>query len=117
MEKEKIIQIISSIFSNTDKRNWQNVQSGMSENVLLDFTSMVGGNPSSQTPQQITNAWAAVLPGFDKTHHQLSNFQGTIKDNIANFHYTGKADALLVMKYGLWKQLMKQNLKKRMISG
>jgi hypothetical protein len=92
MEKEKIIQIISSIFSNTDKRNWQNVQSGISENVLLDFTSMVGGNPSSQTPQQITNAWAAVLPGFDKTHHQLSNFQGTIKDNIANFHYTGKAD-------------------------
>lgn len=92
MEKEKIIQTVSSIFSNTDERNWQKVQSVMAENVLLDFTSMAGGKPSTLTPQQITDAWAAVLPGFDKTHHELSNFQVTIKDNIANVHYTGKAD-------------------------
>ncbi len=63
LEKEKIIQTISSIFIGADERNWQKVQIAMAKNVLLDYTSMVGGNPATQKPQQITDAWAAFLPG------------------------------------------------------
>lgn len=92
VEKEKIIQTVSNIFSGTDERNWQKVQIVMAKNVLLDYTSMAGGKPATQTPQQITDAWAALLPGFDKTHHQLSDFQVLIKDKISTVHYTGKAD-------------------------
>jgi SnoaL-like domain len=92
MEKEKIIQSLKNLFAGADERDWQKVQGVMATNVLLDYTSMNGGSPTTQTPQQITDAWAAFLPGFDKTHHQLSKFEVSLQDTIANVHYFGKAD-------------------------
>jgi len=92
MENERIVQSIKNLFEGADERDWQKVRSSMVKTVLLDYTSMTGGNPAIQTPQQIAEAWAAFLPGFDKTHHQLWGFDVNAKENIANVHYTGKAD-------------------------
>jgi SnoaL-like domain len=64
----------------------------MAETVLLDYTSFTGGEPAALTPKQITESWAGFLPGFDKTHHQLSNFNVTINNNVAHATYSGKAD-------------------------
>ena len=95
MEVEKIIQSIADLFAGADERNWQKVRSVMANTVLLDYTSMAGGNPATLTPQQITDAWAAFLPGFDKTHHQLSGFEVDVKGDMATAHYAGKADHLI----------------------
>lgn len=92
MEDEKLIQTISSLFAGADNRNWQQVQDTMAASVLLDYTSMTGGSPAEQTPKQITDAWAAFLPGFDKTHHQLSGFDVNVINATATVHYEGKAD-------------------------
>jgi hypothetical protein len=92
MENEKIVLSIKNLFEGADERNWQKVQNSMLKTVLLDYTSMTGGNASAQTRQQIADTWAAFLPGFDKTHHQLWGFDVNVKENIANVHYTGKAD-------------------------
>lgn len=92
MEKEKIISSVSEVFEGADERNWQRIQSVIAKNVLLDYTSMAGGSPGLQTPRQITDAWSAFLPGFDKTHHQLSDFNITVNEKVANAHYYGKAD-------------------------
>jgi hypothetical protein len=92
MEKEKIIQSIQQLFEGTDERNWQKVQRTMADSVLLDYTSMAGGKPATLSPTQITDAWAALLPGFDRTHHQLSDYQVSINESRAFVHYTGKAD-------------------------
>jgi hypothetical protein len=95
MENDKVIQSIKNLFAGADERNWPKVQSVMAKTVLLDYTSMTGGSPSTQTPEQITDAWAAFLPGFDKTHHQLSGFKTKLNGNIAHVHYTGKADHVI----------------------
>ena len=92
MEVEKIIQSIADLFAGADERNWQKVQSVMANSVLLDYTSMAGGNPAIMTPQQVTGAWAAFLPGFDKTYHQLSGFEVKVNGDTATAHYAGKAD-------------------------
>jgi len=92
MEKEKILQAIQNLFAGADERNWQKVQSVMGENVLLDYTSMTGGTPTNLTPKQITDAWAGFLPGFDKTHHQLSGFEVKTNGATSTVRYTGKAD-------------------------
>ena len=92
METEKIKQSISDLFAGADERNWQKVQSVMANTVLLDYTSMVGGDPATLTPQQIAGAWAAFLPGFDKTYHQLSAFEVNVNGATATAHYSGKAD-------------------------
>lgn len=95
MEEQKIKETISAIFSGADERDWQKVQGVLAEKVWIDYTSLNGGQPLLQTPEEVTSAWAAFLPGFDKTHHQVSGFEITTKGNEASAHYNGKADHYL----------------------
>jgi SnoaL-like domain len=92
MENNKIIEAITTIFKGADKRNWKSVESVMTETVMLDYTSFVGGEPAARTPKQITESWAGFLPGFDKTHHQLSNFNIVVDKDFAHITFAGKAD-------------------------
>ena len=64
----------------------------MAKNVLLDYTSMAGGEPGILTPAEIVDLWASFLPGFDTTHHQLSEFRVRLHGNEADVDYVGKAD-------------------------
>src|ERR1700744_2624864 len=89
---EQIRKNVLCIFEGADERNWTKVQKAMAEKVLLDYTSMTGGQPTLLSREEITNAWANFLPGFDKTHHQLTNFQITNKDELSIVTFDGKAD-------------------------
>ena len=92
MENNKIIQVVSSIFSGADERDWKKIHAAMSDTVLLDYSSMTGIAPSELTPEQITAAWAGFLPGFDRTHHKLSDFKVTMQDDFYKVHMNGTAD-------------------------
>lgn len=89
---EEIKKSVLDIFEGADERNWTRVQSAMAEKVLLDYTSMTGGEPALLSPNDITNAWVNFLPGFDKTHHKLSNFKFETKDDLTFVTFDGKAD-------------------------
>jgi hypothetical protein len=92
MEQENIIQTVSAIFSGADEHNWQKVQDALADEVLLDY-SVLSGNPASTlTSKQIVDAWKGFLPGFDKTHHQLSKFEVFQNGDAAKVHFYGKAD-------------------------
>lgn len=95
MEQQQIIQTVTNLFAGADERKWNKVENTMADNVLLDYTSMAGGSPSTLSPKQITSAWAALLPGFDKTHHQVSDFTVTVNGHLATVHYTGRAEHYL----------------------
>lgn len=86
-----IIQQINKLFEGVDDRDWKKVMSVMNANVLLDYSSMNGNPAAMLTPKDITDAWAAFLPGFDKTRHLLSQFevQPLVPDPTA--HFNGKA--------------------------
>jgi hypothetical protein len=92
MEQQVIIEKITALFNGADTRNWEQVRNTMAATVLLDYTSMAGGEPATLTPAQITEAWAAFLPGFDSTLHQLSDFTVALNDTGAAVHFSGKAD-------------------------
>jgi SnoaL-like domain len=92
MENNKIIEAVSTIFKGADEHNWKSIESVMAKTVLLDYASFTGGEPATLTPKQITESWAAFLLGFDKTHHQLSNFNVTVNNDVAHITYAGKAD-------------------------
>ena|SRR5581483_468965 len=90
-----IIQQVKNLFAGADERNWPKVAAVMSNQVLLDFSSMTGNAPTVLTPEQITGAWSAFLPGFDRTNHQLQDFSVNITGEKAHVHYTGVADHFL----------------------
>lgn len=93
LEMEKIIiEQVKKIFQGADERNWQKAADVMDNHVMLDYSSMTGNPASLLTPQQITSAWAAFLPGFDRTNHKLSDFTVQIKNDEVSVTYQGVAD-------------------------
>jgi hypothetical protein len=90
--ENNLIQTITAIFHGADERDWAAVQNALADQVWLDYTSLSGGQPSLLTGEQIVDAWASFLPGFDKTHHQLSHFQVDLGGSSATARFSGKAD-------------------------
>ncbi len=93
--EQKIIDTVTTIFTGVDERNWGKIQGVMADKVLLDYTSLNGGEPEKQTPKEITIAWASMLPGFDRTHHQVSNFNVQANGDTASVNYNGKGEHFL----------------------
>ncbi|WP_291912455.1 nuclear transport factor 2 family protein [Chitinophaga sp. CB10] len=93
--EQQIIETIRHLFEGTDERNWTKVENTMADSLLLDYSSMTGNAATWLSPREITTAWAGVLPGFDKTHHQLLGFAVTINGDEAQAQYYGKADHFL----------------------
>lgn len=87
-----ISQTVGHLFAGVDARDWDLVRATFADSVTLDFTSMNGGAPAVLTPDEIINAWAAFLPGFDSTHHQISDIRVNSTDARATVHYHGTAD-------------------------
>lgn len=90
-----VTQQIAALFAGADERNWSKVASVMDKAVLLDYSSMTGDPATLLSPEQITQAWATFLPGFDRTNHILSNFKVEHNSENATVNYTGKADHFL----------------------
>lgn len=74
MQNQQITETVSRLFIAVDQRNWDEVKIIFNSSVLLDYTSMAGGEPANLAAVQIINSWKGLLPGFDATHHQLGNF-------------------------------------------
>jgi len=92
MDTEKIINVITNIFEGADERDWNKVKGSFADDVLLDYSSMNGSPAAVLSSNDIINAWKGFLPGFDITHHNVTNFQIKESDGIAKAHFSGKAD-------------------------
>lgn len=91
MKSKQVQETISRFFISVDNRNWDEVKMLFADTVLLDYTSMVGGEPANLSSQQIIESWKGLLPGFDCTHHQLGNFVINADLEIANVFCYGTA--------------------------
>lgn len=74
MDTQEIIETVNKLFISVDSRDWDTVKTVFSDTVLLDYTSMAGGQPANLASVDIINSWKGVMPGFDRTHHQLGNY-------------------------------------------
>ncbi len=92
METEKIINVITNIFEGADERDWKKVKASFANDVLLDYYSMNGSPATVISSDDIIKAWKGFLPGFDITHHHVTNFRIKQSDEIAEAHFSGKAD-------------------------
>ena len=90
--KNSITILVNELFQGVDYRDWENVIIFSEESIFLDYSSITGTPPSLQSPQEIIGAWSSFVPGFDKTHHQLSEFNINKEDNFTTVTFKGKAD-------------------------
>ena len=122
LEEKAAIETVNRLFVSTDNRDWEGVKACFADVVVLDMTSMVGGEPSKLTPQQIVDAWDAGLKGLKAIHHQAGNYDLALRENEADVfcygiatHYlpnaTGQNSRMFVGSYNFHLKKIKQDWK------
>ena len=71
-ETDKVQAIIETLFTSVDKRDWSSVAGTMADSVYTDYSAL-GGDAGFKSPEEILNAWRGLLPGFERTIHQVHN--------------------------------------------
>ncbi|MEM7101589.1 MAG: nuclear transport factor 2 family protein [Bacteroidota bacterium] len=98
-----IQESINTLFVATDQNDWEIVEQYFAHTVTLDYSSMIGQPAVTTTPQEIIKSWQSILPGFDHTHHQVSNFMINEKNGKATAFCYGTANHFLENENGnLW---------------
>lgn len=100
MQNQQITETISRLFIAVDQSNWDELKDIFNSSVLLDYTSMAGGEPATLSAEQIINSWKGLLPGFDATHHQLGNFIVNSGNKMASVFCYGTATHFLKNETG-----------------
>jgi len=65
--------IVESVAVLADSGNFEALEKLYADEILVDYTSLSGGEPELKSPQALMIEWAGVLPGFDRTRHDISN--------------------------------------------
>ncbi len=71
-DQKEINHLIHTLFGEVDNRNWELIKSTMADSVYTDYTAL-GGDAGFKSPDEILTGWKALLPGFEKTIHQIHN--------------------------------------------
>ena len=83
LEKDRIIEVLNSLFIFTDNSDWQSVENCFADKVHFDMTSMGAEKVEVLEPKQITRMWEEGLSSLDAVHHQAGNYKVEIKENKA----------------------------------
>ena len=85
----EISRSITDIAAGADRHDWQRVRAAFADEVTVDYTSLWGGSPTLQASDELVAGWSAFLPGFDATHHIVTNHTvSSLSDDAA----TAQAD-------------------------
>lgn len=78
-----IIETCTRMGWHADQREWERLAEIFADKVVLDYTSLNGGEPAELTPDQITGAWSGLLGSFDATQHLITNHLVTVEGDTA----------------------------------
>ena len=89
------------MFVATDERDWPTLERCFASPFTLDMTSMIGGEPATMTPQQVSQAWSEGFKPLDHVHHQIGNLRTQVFGDQAQvrcygvaFHHRAKVAGL-----------------------
>jgi len=113
IQKDNILKVVNKLFVYTDAGNWNGILDEVfTAEVMLDMTSLAGGDPANLPATAITAAWETGLKPLEAVHHQTGNFNVEITGNTATvncyataWHYrqhpTGRNTRVFVGSYVL----------------
>ncbi len=82
-ETAKVISVVSSIPLAVDLAAYDLAERAFADPVVIDYTSLWGGQPSAMTPAALMSAWRGIVPGFDATWHELSDVKASVNGERA----------------------------------
>ncbi|MEW2916048.1 nuclear transport factor 2 family protein [Ruegeria sp. ANG10] len=72
-DQTEITRTLTDIAAGADRHDWVRVRDALADTVTTDYTGLWGGEPVTQSADELIAGWAAFLPGFDVTHHMVTN--------------------------------------------
>ncbi len=75
--------IVESVAVLADRGEFDALEALYADEIEVDYTSLAGGEVETKSPQALMSEWAAVLPGFDRTRHALSDIEASIDGDQA----------------------------------
>lgn len=89
--------IVESVAVLADSGSFEALEKLYADEIRVDYTSLSGGEPELKSPRALMNEWAGVLPGFERTRHEISNIEVTVTatsavvtaDVVADHHVAG----------------------------
>lgn len=94
-DEAAIKTVIESVATLADRGDFEPLAGLFADEFWLDWSSVNDQPADVKSPSGLMGEWAAVLPGFDRTRHQVSNIAVTVNDQIA------KARADMVVRHWL----------------
>ena len=91
---DAVESLITDLFQATDDRRWADVRNTMADSVYVDYSAL-GGEPGFRAPAKIVGGWEQLLPGFDRTVHQIHNLVVWTAGDRATATFDGIATHLL----------------------
>lgn len=82
-DRALIEQTILKYATAADLRDWDLLKSILADEIHIDFTTS-GGPAMTLTKEEYIGQVTSLIPGFDVTQHQLTNFVITINGDTAN---------------------------------
>ena len=82
-QEARLRTLVSSIPLAVDRAAYDLAEAAFAPEVLIDYTSLWGGEPATMTPKALMEGWRAIVPGFDATWHQLGPVTVSIDDDAA----------------------------------
>jgi hypothetical protein len=82
-ETARIIATVSSIPLAVDLGRYDRAEAAFAPEIVIDYTSLWGGEPQRTTPARLMDAWRGLAPGFEATRHELRDVEARVDGNVA----------------------------------
>ncbi|MEM9061619.1 MAG: nuclear transport factor 2 family protein [Pseudomonadota bacterium] len=79
----RVITLVASIPLAVDRAAYDLAEAAFAPEVVIDYTSLWGGEPSTMTPAALMDGWRGIVPGFDATWHELGPVEVAISGDTA----------------------------------
>ncbi|MEM8652474.1 MAG: nuclear transport factor 2 family protein [Pseudomonadota bacterium] len=82
-DEAAIASIVESVAVFADRAEFDALSRLYADEFTLDYSSLNGQDPTTKKPLQLMQEWAAVLPGFDRTRHAISDVEVDVSGKTA----------------------------------
>lgn len=83
LDEAAVESVIRAVGLLADRREFEPLADLFADQTRLDYTSLAGGAPETLSGPEIMDRWAALLPGFDRTRHDLSDIRVQVSGDTA----------------------------------
>ena len=83
VDREAVRETVTGVTHDIDQRRWHNLRARFADTVVVDYTSLFGGEVQTQNGGDLVDGWRRLLTPLTATQHLLSPICVVIHERAA----------------------------------